>query len=327
MKKILFYGASVTAQTGMTGYFDFVKDALCSLEYEALKTAYGGCHIDDAGFYRFESALIDDLKYIVFEWNTTGLNIYNELKFSYIFQVLKSRGINPIFIILPQEATMKGNRNSENQIYSICNRFGIPLLDVRVGLSVDDFTGMVRDVVHTNEMGARFYSNKIIDFLKSVFASENKYWHGFNSYESDALDFINPKVVGMELTLKVGEILQINIKSFSNVYSEIIIRHRIGPFSPVALISDGAVSRNLSFWDPYCHYEREHFSILMNNTDFKHSHLRSPLFYNISISNDLPKYDLCRRENINFDVEKLIKINEFYSLGVDFDLTVVKGDR
>ena len=325
MRKILFYGASVTAQTGLTGYFDFVRDALNTLNLETFRVAYGGCHIDDAGFYRLESALTNDLNYIVFEWNTTGLNIYNELKLSHILKILKARSIKPIFVIIPQEVTMKGNRNSENQIYSLCNRFNIPLLDLRVGLSVYDFNEMVRDVVHTNEIGAQFYSNKIIAFLKLVLAEENNYWHEFNAHESDALDLINPKAFAMDLTLKVGEVLQIKIKSFSNVYSEIIIRHRIGPFSPIALISDGAVSRKLSLWDPYCHYEREHFSILINNIDLKYSYLRSPLYYNISIDSDLPKYDLCRRDNVNFDVEKLIKINEFYSSGVDFDLDVVKG--
>jgi hypothetical protein len=320
MKKILFYGASVTAQAGATGYFDATKKVLFSIGFDAFKVAYGGCHLDDAGFYRFDSVITDDMDYVVFEWNTTGLSIYNELKISYILSILKNKKIKPIFIILPQNATIKVSRNSEKQIYSICARFNIPLLDMRAGLSAEVFSGMVRDVVHTNEAGATYYSNRILDFLQLVFGSENKFWNGFNTFEDLTVEHFKPKVVLSEFYLTEGQVLNLKINSFSKFYSEIIIRHRIGPFSPVISVADGEISKTLSLWDSYCHYEREHFTILINNIDFHSSYLSHPLTFKVSFSENLPKYDTCRREGVDFNVDKMIKIDEFYSLGLDYDI-------
>jgi hypothetical protein len=321
-KKILFYGASVTAQAGDTGFFELVKKELMELGFEVFRTAYGGCHIDDAGFYRFESALENDFSFIVFEWNTTGLSTYNEFKLAYILQLVKSRGAKPLFLILPQESTVVNKRNSENQILYICRRLNIPLLDVSDGLSLEKFKLLVRDIVHTNELGANFYKEKIVSFIKKVVNEASDYFDGFNLLDDHSIKHLKSNILPYEICLKKEETLKINIKSFSDVYSELLIRHRIGTFSPVISISDGVLKKSLSLWDSYCHYEREHFTTLINNADFKSAYLRDPYLIEIKISDDLPKYETCRRPDVNFDVEKLVKITEIYSIGINFNVTV-----
>jgi hypothetical protein len=326
MKKILIYGASVTAQAGATGYFDFVKAALYDSGFDVSKVAYGGCHIDDAGFYRFESALNDNISYVVFEWNTTGLSIYNEFKLAYLLQSVKNIGAKPIFLILPQEATIINQRNAESQVTYLCERYDIPILDLRAGLSLEKFKLMVRDVVHTNETGAKFYSEKIIDFINHSINNKDTYWAEFDKFENKSSEYLKSNLQSSEILLKKGDVLKIYVEKFNDVYAELLIRHRIGPFSPVVSISDGVLKKELSLWDPYCHYEREHFTLLMNNVDFKSAFLRSPFVIEISFSHASPRYELCRRDDVDFNVEKLIKINEFYSIGVDYRIEVLRNE-
>jgi hypothetical protein len=324
MKKILFYGASVTAQAGETGYFDQVKNTLeANNIFHVSRVYYGGCHLDDAGFYKFEEAQAEFYDYIVFEWNTTGLIQYNELKLCYLLQKIKAKGSKPIFMILPQEANIAKNRNSENQIITLTNSYNIPLLDMRINLDVPTFRTFVRDVVHTNEKGAEFYANTMIKFFSEVLDSSEKYWSKFDQLNIDDLSFLSAKVKPFDVELKSTQALKFIIKNKSSSFSEILVRQRIGPFSPIVLIDDGIFSRKISLWDIYCHYERDHYTTLVTDQDFKNSFLRDPLVFTISVLEDKPKYELCRRDDIDFDVPKLVKLKEIYSIGVDFEIEII----
>jgi hypothetical protein len=64
----------------------------------------------------------------------------------------------------------------------------------------------------------------------------------------------------------------------------------------------------------------------MNNFDFKSAFLRSPFVIEISFSDTSPKYELCRRADVDFNVDKLIKINEIYSIGVDYIIEVFRNE-
>ncbi len=324
MKKILFYGASVTAQAGNAGYFEQVRDALeVNYNLQVSRVYYGGCHLDDAGFYKFEESQVDFFDYVVFEWNTTGLIQYNELKLCYLLQKLKARGSKPIFMILPQEANITKNRNSENQIITLTKSYDIPLLDMRIGLDLSTFRGFVRDVVHTNEKGAEYYGKIIIKFFADLFSASEEYWRRFNMLSIVDLSFLSAKVRHFDVELKSNHILKFIIKSKSSSFSEILVRQRIGPFSPIVLIDDGIFSKKISLWDIYCHYERDHYTTLVNDQDFKNSFLRDPLVFAMSVLDDKPKYELCRRDDVDFDIPKIVKFKEIYSIGVDFDIEVV----
>jgi hypothetical protein len=324
MQKILIYGASVTAQAGDTGYFDKVKNSLESNNIcHVSRIYYGGCHLDDAGFYKFEEVQTELYDYIVFEWNTTGLIQYNELKLCYLLQKINAKGSKPIFMILPQEANISKNRNAENQIIALTKSYDIPLLDMRINLDLATFRSYVRDVVHTNVNGADFYSLTMIKFFSEIVESPEKYWNKFNQLSKDDLSFLSAKVKPFDIELKSNQILKFIIKSKSSNFSEILIRQRIGPFSPVVSIEDGIFSKKISLWDVYCHYERDHYLTLVADQEFKNSFLRMPLEFVVSVLQENPKYELCRRDDVDFDIPKLVKLKEIYSIGVDFDIEIL----
>lgn len=324
MKKILIYGASVTAQAGSTGYFDKVKFELESNNVcHVSRVYYGGCHLDDAGFYKFEETQNDFFDYFVFEWNTTGLIQYSEYKLCYLLHKIKNTGSKPIFLILPQEANIQKNRNAENQIITLANSYNIPLLDMRTNLDLATFRNYVRDVVHTNEIGANFYAQEMIKFFTEVVENSEKYWKKFNQLYLDDLSFLTPKVKPFNVELKSNQILKLNVKNKSSIFNEILIKQRIGPFSPIIEIGDGIFSKKISLWDQYCHYERDHYLTLVTDQDFKNSFLRIPLVFVVEVLEEKPRYELCRRSDVDFDMSKLVKLNEIYSIGVDFDIEVL----
>lgn len=320
MKKILVYGASVTAQSGITGYFENLQNQLSKNGFELTKLAIGGCHIDDAGFYRSNEALKNKPDYIFLEWNSTGLNIFNELKIADFLKRIHRENISPIFLILPQEANLKLDRDSERQVKYIANLYSIPIIDVRQNIDKEIYSKYVRDNVHTNEEGGKVYAEIITKKFYEILDAKDNY-KNFSLISDKLFDDLNPKVYSINREIFNDNQISLVVKKKSN-YSEIVLNHLIGPYSPVIEISDGAIIKKISLWDSYCHYEREHFTPLITNSDFQNSYLRYPLIYKITFSNDLPNYAACRRSDIDFNLQKKILIKNIFSLGVEYEFVV-----
>jgi hypothetical protein len=87
---ILFQGASVTYQSNETSYL-YQLINICKKKakfFKIRKRAYGGCHINDAGFLNINSDTASKTNFCFLEWNTTALNNFDMNKLLYIIGIL-----------------------------------------------------------------------------------------------------------------------------------------------------------------------------------------------------------------------------------------------
>jgi len=305
MKNILFYGASVTQQSGESSYFDNLKKK-CS--DNLIRLSYPSAQLYNAGFFNIYEIKKLNPDIVFMEWSTTGEKIYDIRKLFLILNFLTLHNIIPIFLILPQSRNYFENRRSEDQLYQISKAYDISVLDLRIpcraqNLELKDF---LRDAVHTNKNGADLYSDCLANFLSDVtikpinLTPDPLLVPKINVYDLDA-EVIESK----SLILEIGD---------HDLTSEIAIMHKVGPYTPVIEIysNDRLVSaRNL--WDQWCHYERTSFTTLISNTYFRSIHQD----IKILVSPTPPIYELSANPNLTFSGKKKLLPIKLYAYNVE----------
>jgi hypothetical protein len=312
MKNILFYGASVTHQTGKTGYYE----NLVSNNFNFYRMSYPSSQFYNAGFYNIPRIieLVERPDIVFFEWSTTGENEFNLLKLEYLIRQLSYNQINLVFLLLPKKDTFQIDRKCDIQLHKLSLDFNIPILDLRGLLTAHAPDEIFRDGVHTTEKGAKLYSSCILEFLDS------------NIVEShDALKFdgridFNIKIFDINKVVTESQLLILNFSAASN-YSEIAISHSIGPFSPVIeYISDGVVIGSKSIFDTWCYYQRDNFTTLVPQSIISKLTTNS---ISIKISSVSPDYSITKTGEI-FNIEKKLEIKSLYTCDLkDFYYSII----
>jgi len=260
--KLVFHGASVTHQGGDSGYTSHVFDFLSSKEVSCEKITYPACHFNDAGFYFSDSVIATKSDFVVFEWNTTGMSQYDQLKFEIVMQNFIRGGVTPCFLILPRINTtvidgVVYTRESEIQIINFAKEYNLPILDLR---NLNNLPELLKDEVHTNNLGAKVYAELVIQWILQFVNQKNGLNKNFGT-KSSATNFnINLLNFGINFfdyfrfkAVKRGRL------------SEVGLTGMVGPFSPIIdiIINDISIT-NFSFFDPWCHYERRMTVSLIN---------------------------------------------------------------
>ena len=73
---IVFFGASVTEQ--LEGYYKFIKENVLFHTHSISRYSFGGCHLDDAGFFNVDKLRGLNPDIVIFEWNTTARGVYDK---------------------------------------------------------------------------------------------------------------------------------------------------------------------------------------------------------------------------------------------------------
>jgi hypothetical protein len=301
MKNVLFYGASVTHQSGSSSYFDNLEKN----KFNYSRMSYPSSQFYNAGFYNIPrvKTLTDFPDIIFFEWSTTGENTFDIEKLKYALNELASSKILPAFLLLPKKETYKVNRPSDDQLYSLSSEFNIPLLDLRYLLNETNCEEILRDSVHTTEVGGKLYADAINKFLEC---------ETFGSPENIVLDQVpnySIEIFDGKVELFEGQLLTLNFDSRSE-HSEVAISHTIGPYSPVIeYISDGLVIGKYSIFDPWCYYERDNFTTLVPQSIFKKLSSKSLI---IKISPDSPDFSITKTGEI-FTIPKRLDIKSVFT--------------
>ena len=78
MKNIIFYGASVTQQSGQSGFVPTFKNMidLNQLEYNIIQKGYGSMHLYDAGIIKIDNIINENPSYCFIDWFSTGIYYY-----------------------------------------------------------------------------------------------------------------------------------------------------------------------------------------------------------------------------------------------------------
>ncbi len=312
---ILFFGASVTEQ--LEGYFKFIKENILFHSHSIDRYSFGGCHLDDAGFFNVGKLRGLNPDIVIFEWNTTARKIYDQDRVNYIFdQVVEMRAL-PVILILPHEGNINVDRESERQMIKLANDYGYPLIDIRKEIiSRYALNELLRDGVHTNLLGGEIFGSTIAINMLSIL-SEPRCLRDITKMNSDHFkidEFVFGKS-GMEIKKQITFVVHLKSKKWG-----LCLYHEIGPFSPVAKISiNKQFNKKLSFWDPYCHYSRMHYTSLLSSAELD-SISEGSFELKISISSELPDYSICRRGDVIFDMDRKIKAHIFYCYGLELEV-------
>jgi hypothetical protein len=298
MKNIVFFGASVTQQGGASGYVPTFKNMAVSsqLEYNIIQKGFGSMHLTDAGICKINDIINENPHYCFVDWFSTGLIITDKQELFTYLDVIVSK----LMLINSQICFLLFDR------IDICNRrlimydhvkeygklYNLHVIDIHNNTNINE---LLRDTVHTNELGANIYANKIYDyFVNSIINTDTVYTNipNENKYSNIKTLQINKEIhdeINMEGHFEIIGMLQ-----------------KIGNFSGVVeIIRDGSNNYKEMIWDQWCHYTRDNIKMRIPTSNK----------IKIKILQDTFDTTLCKT---NFDFSKCNKymyIYEIYYLG------------
>jgi hypothetical protein len=311
IKKVCFFGASITSQRQDSYVDEFAKefDGFCE------KMGYGSSHFNDAGFYLFHEAIAHSPDLLIFDWNSTSSSQFDLFKLEYVVSRANNLGITPLFVIFPRPDNWKVNRLCEEQVYSLAKRQLVEVCDIRKFLSLDEIMLCTRDRIHANSFGAKVYANYLLEFVSKLNLKKS------NDAERIYVDdqFIKTLTFSEIISQGVDE-LPFKYK-INGGFSEIAMAHSVGPWSPVIdLIESNKRLFSISLWDPWCHYARNKFEIIFPNFLISKMQNSQGDFY-FKKSDTSPNYGLCRNKQFQFDCELQIRPIKFYYTGFEIQLS------
>ena len=304
MKKLLFYGASVTHQQGDSGYIKNVSESLGS--YKCISLAYPATHFNDAGYYYHELVIHEKPDFCILEWNTTSSFSFDEEKIKLVLQKFISKGITPAFLILPRIGTNyisdePNDRVIETQAYAFSEIYQIPLLDLR---NLKGLNLLLRDEVHTNMEGARVYSKAIVDWVSG---------QGFYEVKNDiniCQEYGKLSFLKYEKPLNIFKKICIET-NVTGKLSELAFTGSIGPYSPLlkVTIPQLGMIEIINVLDPWCYYERKSTLTLFKKLGSVKFELSS-LTILIEVMNEAPDYSCIKSSEFKLPNVRFLSIDE-----------------
>lgn len=198
------------------------------------------------------------------------------------------------------------------EIESICNEYGIKNYHDKGNYNIPiDF----RDIVHTTETGSEkiaidFFNNffKLLKFEKNIHKRLNYKLPVKNIYVEvkykvlDSHDIIGNYILDENyFVIDKKSSIHLNTKY---IYEIIGFDMKVGPFSPVILISKGISREYAILWDQWAYYEREYMTCRINVKNFD--------LINIVIYDAPIDYSICKVAFDGSSQKKMLKIKGFY---------------
>ena len=242
--KVSCFGASVTRQK--TGYATLLKSKL-GPNYEVSIHGYGGAYLNDAGVIYIDEVLLEKPDICVVDWFSTQFE--NKIPIADIevfvgtiirqFSLINCR---LLFLFLPRTDT-DVRHDFYDECYRVLRKYNMEYLDL-ISEYDPDSLDIVRDYVHTTDLGSELYSDRISEEvlqrkinIPNTLPPDNIYCH-IKSIKFDDVEIYdkielsgNCTIIGANLT--------------------------IGPHS--GIISLSGVRQNT--WDVWCYYERQSIKI------------------------------------------------------------------
>lgn len=294
---ISFFGASVTQQK--TGYTNEFKK-LIEDKMNVTVFGYGSTHLNDAGVCYIDNVIKENPKYCFIDWFSTGFVCCDSYIYTYLDTlVYKFSQINCylIFLLLDRNPMEEKRIKMYDIIKEYCKIHNIKYIELFNNKNV---TELLRDSVHTTEVGSKLYADKIFEFYNNNIDNKNNIMINISNQNKYCL--INQiqfnKIVKDKITFKGnGEIIGIS--------------QTIGLNSGIIKINNNNNITSINLWDQWCHFNRENIKI---NIKFEN-------FLEIIITQEKFDTSSCKNNNINWDsYEKYMDIKEIFYVG---DLVIV----
>lgn len=285
---LAFYGASVTNQK--TGYTHYIEK-MCN--HNILRFGYGGMHLKNAGIININEVCKSKPTFCFVEWFTPGIKDYTkETMFLYldiiVSNLLKINCV-PVFLFLRGVTSpdlFEDKIASYKMIISeYCVPKNIPYIEVYknvdVGCKLDE--EILRDTVHTNDLGSELYAKAILDYFNSYILNRASVK---NITTPEPNKYSNIKTLKFEQKCTTGVLIK-GSAELVGIYQD------VGPFSCFCdVYVDGKlVHKDRSIIDIHCDYIRPTINF---NYTFKESLL-------IEISTKDVDYEDVVKRKINWE--------------------------
>lgn len=273
--KFVIYGASVTAQKGSTGYFERLEEIKPD-STELIRIPYGASHLQFAGIAMLQKVINEQPDVCILDWVTPSTKVFPEGVVDRVNNILLSNGIHPIWLLLPRTDDPDSERECCNQL----RQSATELIDVisfnKSEYDESDLSKILRDVVHTNSLGAEKYSQFILNIIHNCIEKNINLQKSHKPINA-------PFVTQCEGVIKNDSKLHMEISVTESGNIATFIFARIGPKSPILeiVLTDSEGREEIAIKnvvDPWCYYERD---MLLNMASFKNVAIGD---YSITIS-------------------------------------------
>ncbi len=288
LERVCFFGASVTQQS--SGYAAVLAK---ELNADVKVFGFGGMHLKDAGIIYIDSVLECNPDICFVDWFSTGYNECSPSTEEYIDTIIyrfTKASCKLVFLFFPYKEDP-----SKKAFHEFCKRFlvrrNMMFIDVAAQLHMYDVKTILRDNIHTNDLGSRLYA----DIIKRYY--EKRADISFPSkINKTKYSEIQSLVVEKEFTRHMV------ITGDSEIIGVLLI---VGPYSGIIRLSDDCHSYTLNTWDRWCYYTREHILIRHSIRDY----------LKISVLKDDFDTSSCKKD-IDFSrIDKKLVVCEIYYIG------------
>jgi len=258
--KIVVYGASVTAQKGESGYFERLAEYKPN-EIELIRIPYGASHLHFAGIAMLQKVLDEQPDVCILDWVTPSTKVFPQGIVERINNILLSNNIRPIWLLFPRTDDPNSERQCCNQIYATESDNVTVRAFQNSNFHEENLSTILRDVVHTNSVGAERYAQFALEVIKNIKLEASK--------ERQPLQAPPIVQIGQRISAQSSIAIDISVAKETDVTAYLYAK--IGPKSPVIEVSlydkfgnKCVLEKNVT--DPWCYYERD---MLLNFPTFK----------------------------------------------------------
>lgn len=247
MEKLAFFGASVTKQGKDSGYITQLSEYN---EYIIKGFGHGGMHLSNAGICFIDEVIEWQPDVCFLEWFTSATLNESQGLFKYLDTLIyrfTQANVKLILLLLPHGEWTAQRQEMCDQAQKYALSYNIQTISLINAFP--NLTDLLRDIVHTNTVGAIAYAEEIIKQYKEIkpqlcnrLPSKSRYLNINKLTPESGVGFkFNNK---LEFTLK-GEIIAIYMN--------------VGPYSCQVKISP--TDRIYTVWDEWCYWERPSMKI------------------------------------------------------------------
>lgn len=295
---ILFFGASVTKQQGDSGFVPCFQKIIKKNNFNCnvIQKGYGSMHLHDAGICKINDVMEQQPNICFVDWFSTGYILTDKIQlFLYLDAIvykLMTLNCQICFLLLQIDVVCENRIKMYNLVKEYCKTYLLDHIELYNNLNANE---ILRDSVHTNNIGAEYYANTIFDYFVDNMMNKNTIYSKIpceNEYSNIKTLQIN-KEIHDEITL-------------TGNFKIIGILQKIGNFSGLVEITrNDEISYLYNNWDQWCHYTRDNIKI--------NTHWSSKI--TIKITQNEFNTSNCKVDFNFSNIQKYMYIYDIYFLG------------
>lgn len=268
MVRIACFGASVTQQGGPGSYYFHLSKALQELGHTTASFGYGSMHIVNAGICFIDTVLEFKPDVCFLEWFTSGCyEVKDGLLDSWNAILYKFSKVNCklILLVLPRPDWDAERERFATVSIAHMSQYGVQTINLSKAFS--NLKELLRDSVHTNQLGAETYAKSIMAQYMTIADSlqvSNLVPQGEENKQPDKID----TCLALEkVQLQPNKYCAIKTVAFDQKiykYLKFLLEGQIigifmnvGPFSSQLTIQSDHEDRTYNLWDEWCYYDRK----------------------------------------------------------------------